>query len=337
MFERIFVEKDIINWAEATNIIKKVSKDNSHEIIEIDDVDNYFNRKKKPYLQKRSNLNLFLAKKKGTLLRPAPDAYGQEGASHYYFINAYNCIYECQYCYLQGYFNSPDIVLFLNYKDMCQAMESKLSEHGNNNKVWFHAGEFSDSLALSHLTGELKHYHDFLIKNPNAIMELRTKSVNIKSILDLPALPNLITSFSLSPLNICKEIEVKTPPLSSRLKAMGELIQSGHPVAVHFDPIFVTETYLEDYKSLIELMLKEFKNEIPCYISLGVVRFTKEVYRQVQLNYPDSKIQSEEMIKSFDGKVRYPRPIRYQAMNKIKDILINSGVPKESIYLCMEG
>ena len=29
-------------------------------------------------------------------------------------------------------------------------------------KIWFHAGEFSDSLALSHLTQEVEVYYDFL-------------------------------------------------------------------------------------------------------------------------------------------------------------------------------
>jgi PleD family two-component response regulator len=40
-----------------------------------------------------------------------------------------------------------------------------------------YAGEFSDSLALTHLTGELEIYHAFCEKNPKAIIELRTKEL----------------------------------------------------------------------------------------------------------------------------------------------------------------
>ncbi|MBC7430208.1 MAG: hypothetical protein H7336_16460, partial [Bacteriovorax sp.] len=111
MFEVIYVENQLINHPRVLEILKKYPNSKVHNIDKVEDV---FGRVKKPYLQKRSNLNLFLGEKKGQLVKLAPPAYGLSGEPHYYFVHAYNCIYECNYCYLQGYFHSPDIVLYLN-------------------------------------------------------------------------------------------------------------------------------------------------------------------------------------------------------------------------------
>ena len=47
------------------------------------------------------------------LVKETPAAYGLSGEPHYYFIHSYNCLYECDYCYLQGYFHSPDLFSLL--------------------------------------------------------------------------------------------------------------------------------------------------------------------------------------------------------------------------------
>jgi spore photoproduct lyase len=331
MWNEVYLEKDLLLAPRALSILEKLKRDP----IVIERFDDLWGRSKKPYLHKRDSLNLFIAQKKGKLLKEAPAAYGLSGEAHYYFIHAYNCIYECEYCYLQGYFNSPDIVLFINHEEIILEMEEALKKHAGE-RVWFHAGEFSDSLALTHLTGELEIYHDFCRRNPLAFMELRTKAVNTRELLKLKPLPNMIVSFSLSPEKISKSIDQKTPGTNSRLRAMKTLKDHGFRLGAHFDPIVYEDefrgTYGELCQSLKELGLWE---ELE-YLSLGVVRFTKEVYREVENNYPDSLIHSNPLVKSFDGKVRYHRPLRMWMMNSIKDLAIRSGCEEKIIYLCME-
>ena len=72
------------------------------------------------------------------------------------------------------------------------------------------------------------------------------------------------------------------------------------------------------------------------YISLGVVRFTKDVYKQVKLNYPKSEYFYSELISSHDNKVKYPRPMRMWLLSKIKELCLNLGASEKSVYLCME-
>ena len=331
MWNEIYVEERIKDLPRVDGILKKMNR----TPIFIENYSDLWGRSKKPYLHKRDSLNLFIARKEGQLLKEAPDAYGTSGESHYYFIHAYNCIYECQYCYLQGYFNTPDIVLFVNHEDIIEEMQ-RLVDSKKGERIWFHAGEFSDSLALTHLTGELSLYHDFCKKNPNAMIELRTKSVNTKELELLTPLSNFIISFSLSPISIAKRVDLKTPSVPSRIKVMRTLHELGWPIGVHFDPIVYEDQFKDSYEELlIHLKNETLTNDLK-YLSLGVVRFTKEVYREVERNYPDSVIHTGPMIKSFDGKVRYHRPMRMWMMNTIKELSIKHGIPEDKIYLCME-
>lgn len=331
MWNEVYLEKNLQGSVRAESILQKLNK----SPILIDQFDDIWGRSKKPYLHKRDSLNLFIAEKKGQLIKEAPAAYGKSGEAHYYFIHAYNCIYECEYCYLQGYFNSPDIVLFINHEEIILEMEKALLKHPGE-RVWFHAGEFSDSLALTHLTGELDLYHDFCQRNPRAYIELRTKSVNTRELLKLQALNNLVVSFSLSPEKIAKSIDQKTPGTQSRLKAMKALKDAGFKLGAHFDPIVYEDHFKEAYQALCTQMKDLNLWSDLEYLSLGVVRFTKDVYREMENNYPNSLIHTGPMVKSFDGKVRYHRPLRMWMMNSIKDIALNSGCASEAIYLCME-
>jgi len=333
MFEKVLIEKGVLDHPRAISILEKVKY---KTLLEIDTIDDVFNRVKKPYLQKRSNLNLFIGRKTGSLVKEAPAAYGESGHPHYYFIHAYNCFYECDYCYLQGHFHSPDLVFFINHEDIASEMLTIINKTPDHLKPCFHAGEFSDSLALSHLSGEISFYFNFFKNHPRAMLELRTKSANTRALEDLTPLNNIITSFSLSPEQQIREHDLKTAPLKARLAAISRLHKKNFPIGIHLDPIIYNDHIVDEYQQLIA----ELKNAIPLekinYISLGVVRFTKDVFHQMQKNYPNSSIHAGEFIKSFDGKIRYNRPMRLWLLQKIKDLLVHSGGQSDKIYLCME-
>jgi spore photoproduct lyase len=331
MINQILIENELKDHPRVKHIL---SQFNNAQVELIDQYDNYFGKTKKPYLYKREGLTLYLAQKKGDLVKLAPPAYGEKSTPHYYYIHAYNCIYECEYCYLQGYFSSPDLVLFMNHEDIIAEMVRIAQKE---TEVWFHAGEFSDSLAMSHVTQEFPLYLNFLDKNPNAKIELRTKSVNIQPLLNESPRDNLIVSFSLSPESQAKTIDKKTPSIKARIKVMQDLKRAGFKIAIHFDPIVYEPNFVQNFLHLITLLNEAKLLTSAEYYSLGVVRFTKDVYKEVQRNYPDSLIHTQKMISSFDGKVRYTRPMRLWMMNQIKELLIKQNVVQEKIYLCMEN
>ena len=332
MFKNVYIEKHLKDSSKTAAILSKVKY---QEIIYIDKTEDVWGRVKKPYLQKRTNLNLFIGEKRGQLVKEAPDAYGHGKEKHYYFIHAYNCIYECQYCYLQGYFHTPDIVIFINHDDITSEIENliKLPE---NQDAWFHAGEYSDSLSLTHITGELETYFDFFKKHPKAKLELRTKSVNIRELLKLEPLQNVYVSFTMSSSEGGKAFDYKCPSVKARLTAIEKLVNKGFNIGLHFDPMIFHENFEEGYSQVIKDLGAILPDKQLGYISIGVVRFTKDVYKEVQKNYGDSSLLTQDYIKSFDGKVRYNMPMRMWMMNKVKDLCLEAGYSESKIYLCME-
>ena len=335
MFRRVLVEKDIARHPRTNDILSRLRPPSVEFIERYDDI---WGRVKKPYLQKRQTLDLFIAKKRGQLIKTAPEAYGETGSPHYYFIHAFNCLYECEYCYLQGYFHTPDLVLFINHEDILAEMTTILHTHRDQNdpSVWFHGGEFSDSLALSHLSGELPLYADFFKAHPKAKLEWRTKSANTKALRPLPPLPNVIVSYSLSPEQAAKEMDRKAPSLKARLKAIKEITSLGHPVAIHLDPIVHGPDPTASYGKLLDSLLAVLPPDRLAYLSLGVVRFSGPVFKQVEKNYPESTLLKQEFIKGFDGKRRYSRPRRGAILGQIKKLCMERGIGREKIYFCME-
>ena len=333
MFKRVFIENDIKKTKQVERILSKLPKEAIKNAKYINSYDEIFGRVKKPYLQKRDNLNLFLAQKKGQIVKEAPDAYGIGQEKHFYFINSYNCIYECEYCYLQGFFNSPDIVLFVNWDDIEKAITDTAK---NNPNCWFHAGEFSDSLALSHLTGELDKYYEIFKNVPDSKLELRTKSINIRDAINKEPLENIIYSFSISSDNASKRIDLKTPSLKHRVQAIKNLQANGHTVGLHLDPIVWTPEWSSEYESLCLYLSREIDLKSVSYISIGVVRFTSEVYGQFLKNYPDSIINQGEFKRSFDNKIRYPKALRKKMLRFMTERFASLGVLPEKIYQCME-
>jgi spore photoproduct lyase len=331
MFDKIFIEDSVKDLEYTKRILIFFPKIESKIINKTEDI---WGRVKKPYLQKRETLNLFIGKKEGTLVKEAPDAYGMGKEKHYYFIHAYNCIYECQYCYLQGYFNTPDIVLFVNHNDIISDMQKITDSEPDS---WFHAGEFSDSLALSHLTNEWDEYWDFFKKNKQAKLELRTKSVNLKSIINLEPLKNIYVSFTLAGNKEGKTYDLRTPSVKARLAAIKKLVDKGFIIGIHFDPIVHSENMEQSYETLLQDLAQILPVKQLGYISIGVVRFTKEVFKEVESNYPGSPILTQNFIKSFDGKVRYSHPMRMWMLNKVKEICIKNKYPSDKIYMCMEN
>jgi spore photoproduct lyase len=332
MFNEIYYEKDVKDHPITNNFIKHFSKLKNFEIDKLED---YWGRVKKPYLQKRKNLNIYIGKKKGQYIKEAPDAYGVLGSKHYYFIHAYNCIYECEYCYLQGYFNTPDLVIFTNHDDIIKDIELAV-KNSPEKEIWFHAGEFSDSLALSHLTNEIPLYREFFAKHPNAYLELRTKSANTKALEKVKPLENMVISYSLAPAEMAKAIDHKTPSTKARLKAMQKLDGLGFKLGLHLDPTYYYQDFEKHYRELALQIEGHIDISKLKYISIGVVRFAKETYKDFSRNYPDSILHQMDMIKAPDGKVRYNRPMRMWMMNTIKDIFVRAGHKSELIYFCME-
>lgn len=332
--DRLYVERAAEKWPATPGIIARLEP---RETLAIDDYQDLFSRRRTEYLKKRAAQNVFIAVKRGAMVKEAPPAYGY-GLSdlHFYYVHAYNCVYECEYCYLQGYFSSPDLVFFVNHDDALAEMQQIVTQQRGLKRVWFHAGEFSDSLALSHISGELPYYWKFFRQNPDTWLELRTKSVNLSVLRALPPLPNVVVSFSLATEPQAAAYDHGTPSVRQRLAAMQRLRDMGFRLAVHFDPLIFADDFAEQMQAIAGQIGNWVGFSAIEYISVGAVRFAKEVYRETRQNYPESRIFARHFIQGSDSKMRYIRPLRLYLIETAQAALKKHGCPSEKIYICME-
>jgi len=329
--DTLFLDEAVEGDSYAERILKQLEP---QKIIRFTEFNSIFQGRE--YLAKRTLTNVVVTKKHGELIKEAPRAYGYGSHErHFYHIHAYNCVYECHYCFLQGYFKSPDLVFFVNHDEILQAITEKLIAHPRE-RLWLHSGEFSDSLALSHISGELPFYFDYFRKHPNAFLELRTKSSNLSVLRREKPSQNIIVSFSLSGERQAAEFDALAPSVTKRIDSLKIAMTLGYRGAIHFDPLIYANNWKDDFENTVNYLCSRINPSEIVYVSLGVVRFSKAVFQAIKVHYPESNLLARHYIVGEDQKVRYVKPFRMAVLEAAKEILKKHGFSEEQIYFCME-
>ena len=87
----------------------------------------------------------------------------------YHLINlGIGCAYECTYCFLPAYLNSPGIVFPANIDDFFD----KFKDYPHNIRIG--SGEFTDSLVFDHITQYSPQIVEFFKSYPEATFEFKT-------------------------------------------------------------------------------------------------------------------------------------------------------------------
>jgi DNA repair photolyase len=292
-----------------------------------------FNRKSQNFrLQKKQPALILARKHKGHVL-PTPKQYGIGAEHNYYFSHMLNCLYDCRYCFLQGMFQSAHYVLFVNYEEFIEDMQSIINKH-NNEAVHFFSGYDCDSLALEPVTDFTAEFLPFFETNAQALLELRTKSTQIRSLLKREPIDNCVIAFSFTPNQIANSLEHKAPDVNKRLQAIHDLQEAGWSIGLRFDPLIYTADYQKQYKELFDTLFSKINPELTHSISLGSFRLPKDYFRKLEKLYPDEKLfaspQEEE-----NNNIGYPSDIRNEMLNFCADI-INQHIPDHKFFPCHE-
>ncbi|MDH3695641.1 MAG: DNA photolyase, partial [Gammaproteobacteria bacterium] len=271
MIQSIYIESGIEAHPRTQSILGRFPKA-SH--IRCDRYGEIFNPKAQSFRLQKQQPALILAEKYENQVLPAPDGYGVGGKRNYYFSHMLNCLYDCRYCFLQGMFRSAHYVLFVNYEDFAKEIEKIIARHADE-EVWFFSGYDCDSLAMEPVTEFVEYILPLFARNPNAFLELRTKSTQIRGLLDTPPLKNVIVAFSFTTQSISDALEYKVPKLDKRINAMRELQRAGWPVGLRLDPLIYHEDYKCDYLDLYNRLFDALDADKLHSVSLGSFRLPK--------------------------------------------------------------
>ncbi len=272
-------------------------------------------------------------KQKGIFIKHCPCS--PEAISCGYFnLNLHTgCPYSCSYCILQDYLETKDPIFFTNIDDM----EKELLRFTKKQKyLRIGTGELSDSLAFDTETKYSNKILSIFENFPEVIFEFKTKSININSILKYKkVLKNIVVSWSLNPQIIIEREEHFSPDLDSRLRAIAEVQSKGYKIGIHFDPIILIENWKTYYRNLIKEISKIINPQNIAWWSMGTLRFPHSLRKHI-FKFKDSFLFSGELIKGYDGKYRYFKPIRIEVFKFIKQEIQSIISDKTPLYLCME-
>jgi len=240
-----------------------------------------------------------------------------------------NCIFGCSYCTIQTFYKDSTV-----FDDN---LAEKLSAIKLDPQRRYHigTGQSSDSLAWGNKNGTLDSLFNFARKNPNVMLEFKTKSNNIRYFLEHDVPPNVVCSWSLNPQEIIDNEEHFTAGLEDRIHAARQVADIGVKVAFHFHPIIYYENWRNAYPEIADRLLRLFSAEEILFISFGSVTFIKPVLKKIRgLGFP-TKITQMELVTDPHGKMTYPDAIKVEKFSAMYKAFANWH-DRVFFYLCME-
>jgi spore photoproduct lyase len=199
-----------------------------------------------------------------------------------------NCLYDCEYCYLQGMYTSANLVYFVNQKEMMDRVLELSEELG---EIYLCIAYDNDLLAMEGMLGVTAEWVEGLRHAGRVTVEVRTKSANFRAIRKLKPADNFILAWTLSPAPVIERFEAGTPGLEARIGAMTEALQAGWRVRLCLDPLLPVQDWLKTYDELFERLDKEslFWTKLED-ASYGLFRMPKQILRQARKARPDSAL-----------------------------------------------
>ncbi len=281
----------------------------------------------------RGKRTLIVARQKGVFLKSCPCSPGVVGCGYEVLNSANNCSMGCSYCILQHFLTNPALVVYANIEDLASELD-RIFRDDPDRAMRVGTGEFADSLELEPATGYGAALVRAFARWPGAVLELKTKTDFVDSLIGLPP-GRTVVAWSVNPPRIVREEEKRTATLDERLAAARRVQAAGDRVGFHFDPIVHYAGWREDYRALVDRVAEAVEPRRTAWFSLGAFRYPPALKTPMRRRYPRTPLLDGEFVPGEDGKMRYFQPIRVELYRAIAERL-RERFPRAAVYLCME-
>jgi spore photoproduct lyase len=329
-FSQIFCEPEIGEYPLAQEILTKFNK--SH-LVSISRYQEVFNRTRQNFRDTKLSQKIILAKKNAPFLYESSEVIQGANPRFFYTTPILNCLYDCDYCFLQGKFNSAHAVIFVNAEDYFEAVRAELK----NGPLTVSPSYETDLLGFSGVCSWFSKWIEFARNREDlsneVTVELRSKSGSIGPLDGLEPTNNVVLSWTVSPDEIAKKYERSTPSLEARLKAAQYAAAAGWRVRLCIDPVLAVNDWKDSYINLISVI----KNKITAPLEdiwIGSFRISTEHLAKIKSQRGDSDILFYPFSKlGANGDIAgYPDNIRLE-INQIITKEIADFVPREKVVI----
>ncbi len=272
--------------------------------------------------------------KKSSFIKKCP-CTPKYASCNYYVLNlGIGCTFNCTYCFLHHYMNSP-FVIYSNTDKIADEVKELCARHPQKT-IRLGSGEFVDSLGFDALTGLNKSLIPQISKIKNLLFEVKTKSADVAPLLDLEHNGRVVVSFSVNTPKIIESEEALASKLNERIEAAAKCQAAGYKIGFHFDPLIYHDGWREGYRQVVDDIFKVIEPKNIAWISLGALRFNASLKPIIQKKFPASNIVYAEMVPGLDAKLRYFIAIRKELFKALTSY-IRAYSPQVWVYLCMES
>ncbi len=327
MFSTIYIEEEVRESQRVKDLLDRFA-DVPQVICER--YGEVFNRKSQNFRLQKMAPALILAKKHGHKVLSAPSGYGYNDSRSYYFSHMLNCVYDCRYCFLQGMYSSANYVLFVNYEDFESAIVEKIEE--NDGGGVYYSGYDCDSLALEPVSNFCEYFLPLFRQYPDAELEIRTKSTQIRGLLEAEVVPNCVIAMSFTTTEAAAQWEHKVPSIDKRVEALSKLQAAGWQVALRFEPLILGGEGLAPYASLFEQIFSRIDGAKLHSVSSGLFRMPVDFHKKIVKLYPDEELFARPT-ESIDGMIALKSAGQGLQLAAIEKLLLGH-IAVEKYYRC---
>ena len=286
-------------------------------------------------IPKEQKFSFQVAKKEGFGLGLCPVASEKTRCCNLLTLDAVeSCGFDCSYCSIQSFYNQNTITFDSGFK--AKLLNLQLEP---NKTYHIGTGQASDSLMFGNREGILDALFDFARANPNVILEFKTKSDNIKYLLEHDVPQNILCTWSLNTQTIINNEEHLTASLEKRIASARALADKGVKVGFHFHPIVEYVGYLEEYEEVYETVMQTFDAKEVALVSFGTLTFIKPVIKQLRNREFRTKI-TQIPHEDASGKTSYPDATKVEMFKHAYESFAPWHDKKSAspvfFYLCME-
>ncbi len=281
----------------------------------------------------RVSSELIITRRRGAAIKKCPGTPVYQCCDYYVLNLGIGCSSNCHYCYLHHYMNSPSII-YVNVSDLIKEVREFAATRPTR-ILRLGSGEFIDSLGID----EFADFNRILVPAiggiSNIIFEIKTKSKKVEHLLDLDHQGRVVVSWSLNSEAMVEAEEPDTDSLIERIEAAALCRNAGYRIGFHFDPLIHYDGWESGYERVVELVFRHFGPGDIAWISLGALRFKRELKTIIREKFPSSRLIYGELIPGLDSKLRYFLPIRRRMFSRMIQY-IRARDDQVPVYLCME-
>lgn len=212
-FSHIYVERGSEDLPLSREIMSRVKP---RHVTMIDDAGRFFKRPGQSFHRQKNHPKLIIARKTGQFLYRGSERVQSFGYQQpvYYNDMVRNCLFDCDYCFLQGMHRSANILLYSNMQDYLAAVDHQVAELG---QLYLSISYLSDLLGFERSFGLVQLWIAAAREREGVEIEVRTKSDGFAGLSTLHPTDRVVFTWSISPDHLARRSEAGTASFAQRL------------------------------------------------------------------------------------------------------------------------